>query len=301
MVVAGAKAVNAVAKLESAIISRVPAEEYFSIPGTSITRLKELKRSALHYQYRLSHPKESGAMRLGTASHTAVLEPDRFRLDYAVWERRTAGGKLAPRNGQWWEAFQAENKNKTIISDNEAATALTIAAAVRSDPAAMKYLAEGEPEVSMRWQMLGRPCKGRVDWITRVDGRPVVVGLKTARDCREIFFGNAAAKLGYGMQWAWYWAGFKIITGEIPLMKEIVVESDLPHALIVYNVPEEVILRGEEEYLELVNTLERHEQSNEWMGPSGGREIDVSMPTWWYGENTGDDLGDLGLELEQEE
>lgn len=276
--------------------SHVSYGDYSTFPGISITRLKELKRSPLHYRYRLDHPRETDAMRLGTAAHCAVLEPDRFLDAYAIWSRRTASGNLAPRNGQWWEAFKVENEGKDVITEDECATALAIQQAVRTDPCSAKYLAQGDPELSMQWEMHDRLCKGRADWLTYIDGAPNIVGLKTARDCREIFFGNAAAKLGYGMQWAWYWAGFKIITGETPIMKEIVVESEPPYATVVYNVPMEVILRGEEEYLALLDQLTRYESEQVWPGPAEGRELDVSMPTWWYGQPVGDDLSDLELE-----
>src|SRR5882762_1913718 len=76
------------------IRSRVPAAEYHALPGISITRLKELKRSALHYQYRLDHPAVTVPLTLGTASHCAVLEPERFERQFAVWDRRTDSGRM---------------------------------------------------------------------------------------------------------------------------------------------------------------------------------------------------------------
>jgi hypothetical protein len=141
---------NAVAKLESAIISRVPAEEYYSMPGISITRLKTIGRSPLHYQYELANPKQSAAMTLGTAAHCAVLEPHLYESRFAVWSRVSDGGNACPRKGQYWDAFVLESKGKTILTADEHRLAQAIGNAVRSDPTAMKYLAFGEPEVTMR-------------------------------------------------------------------------------------------------------------------------------------------------------
>ena len=69
--------------------SRLPAEEYFALPGISISRLKELRRSPQHFQYALTHPKVSKALTLGSAVHCAILEPERFDAQYAVWDSRT--------------------------------------------------------------------------------------------------------------------------------------------------------------------------------------------------------------------
>ena len=60
------------------IASRIPAAEYHASEGLSISRLKELKRSPKHYQWALTHPKESQPLTLGSAAHCAVLEPERF-------------------------------------------------------------------------------------------------------------------------------------------------------------------------------------------------------------------------------
>ena len=71
----------------------VPWDEYLALPGLSITRLKELGRSPQHYRHRLLHPKESAPLTFGRAAHCAVLEPDRYERDHAVWARRTASGR----------------------------------------------------------------------------------------------------------------------------------------------------------------------------------------------------------------
>lgn len=287
---------NAVADtpFEIGIRSRVPVAEYRALPGTSITRLKELRRSPLHYRYALAHPKETTALRLGTAAHVAVLEPERFSSQFAIWARRSEKtGNLCPKNGQWWEAFQGENVGRDIISIDEAESALAIQKAVRADPDAMKYLEQGDPEVTLQWTLHGRPCKGRVDWLTWIDGRPYLVGLKSARDCREYIFGYAAWKLAYHLQWAYYFDGYGFIKEENPGVKEIVVESAPPHAVAVYNVTDDIIQQGRDEYMVLHEQLEECERSGEWPGPVRG-ETNLTLPTQAYASN--DDLSELGLE-----
>lgn len=278
----------------NAIRSRMPAEEYIAIDAVSISRLKELRRSPQHYRHALTHPKETQPLRLGTAAHCATLEPERFGSQFAVWSRRSEkSGNLCPRNGQWWDAFEADNRGKTIITEDECTPALELAAAVRADPVAAPYLESGEPEVVMTWDAWGHACKGRVDWLTRKNGEPVLVGLKTARDCRPFVFGSQAAKLGYHLQWAFYLNGYSIIKdGVRPRMVEIVVESAPPHAVIVYRIPDDVLLQGEEEFLQLMATLDRCEQEKAWPGPATEEQV-LTLPSWVY--QAEDDITELGL------
>lgn len=277
----------------NAIHSRMPAEEYRSIDALNISRLKEMRRSPQHYQHALTHPKVSEPLVLGTAGHVAVLEPERYVKQFAVWDRRTEGGAMAPRRGQHWDAFQQSALGKTVVTDDQNALATAIAASVRNDEIARAYLESGEPEVVMQWERSGRPCKGRVDWMTHLDGEPILVGLKTARDCRPFIFGSQAAKLGYHLQWAWYLNGYAAIKeGLKPRLVEIVVESAPPHAVIVYRIPDDVLLQGEEEFMALLATLERCERDDNWPGPATEEQV-LTLPSWAY--QADDDISDLGL------
>lgn len=289
------------------IRSRVPAEEYQALPGIGITRLKELKRSGLHYQFRLANPKVTQPLVLGSAAHCATLEPERFKRQFAVWRRRSENtGNLCPRNGQHWEAFKGNvAPGQEIITEDDELIALAIAKAVRADPCAIRYLEAGDPEVTMQWD---RPmedefrrftpytvaCKGRVDWLTHIDGRAYLVGLKSARDARPLIFGTAAARLSYHLQWAYYLDGYVAITGRVPKLREIVVESEAPHDVVVFDIPEDVVLQGREEYVTLLCHLRQCEERSEWLGCGNGTEQVLTLPSWVYPQ--GDDIVDLGLE-----
>jgi hypothetical protein len=279
----------------NSIQSRLPRQAYDAIDAISITRLKELRRSPQHYKYLLDNPKSSTALTLGLAAHTATLEPERFLKDFAVWDHHTDTGRMAPRNGRWWELFKAEHPNTTILTEDEARTATEIALAVRGHLIAITYLAEGDPEATLRWDLddEGRPCKGRVDWLTKTDGVATLVGLKTARDCRHFVFGAQAAKLGYHIQWAFYHDGYKLITGTAPMMIEIVVENTPPYAVGVYNIPSDIIEQGRDEYFRLLALLGECERNDEWPGPQEGIE-DLTLPSWAYERD--EDVSQLGLE-----
>lgn len=287
------------------ITSRMPTAEYHALPGVNITSLKEMKRSAKHYQYRLANPRSADKLTLGIAAHVATLEPERFEGQFAIWTRRGETGKLCPRKGQYWDAFLHSNPGKTLITEDDLEKALAMARAVRSDPLAARYLETGEPEVSMQWtttseSLLRKPveiaCRGRVDWLTRVDGEHHLIGLKTSTDCRPFIFGAQAARLGYHLQWAYYHDGYKALTGVTPVLKEIVVESAPPYDVAVNHITEDVLLQGRSEYEVLLRQLVDCQSRNEWLGVAGGLEQIISLPTWAF--DAQDDLADIGLVTE---
>lgn len=279
---------------EAALLPGISIADYEAIDAVNVSRLKNLRHSPLHYRHGLTHSKRSAALTRGTAAHVATLEWARFEDAYAVWDRRTESGRIAPRTGRAWEEFAAANAGREILTDDERRSALAIALAVRSDPIAAQYLEVGAPELAMTWCIGERRCKGRIDWLTDDADGPVIVGLKTARDCRPLPFGAAAARLGYHLQWAWYADGYQVITGHAPRMVEIVVEPEAPHAVVVYRIPDDVLEQGRDEYEQLLGRLDECERANEWPGPAS-REETLTLPSWVYGSD--DDLSELGLEI----
>lgn len=282
-------------KVALGIRRRVPFDVYRSLPGTGITSLKEMARSAKHYRYRLENPRKSKPMTLGNSAHTAVTEPHRFIAEYALWDERTDKGRVRPRNGKDWETFEAAHADKRIIRADEHDLAMAMRDAVRGNEDAIRYLRKGDPEVSMCWRdaETERLCKGRLDWLTSVDGCDVLVGLKTARDCRNVQFGNAAAKLGYHLQWAYYRDGYEVITGKAARVVEIVVESGPPHDVVVYVIPADIIEQGRDEYRKLLVDLNECESTRTWPGAAKGEQV-LSYPAWAF--QSENDLTDLDLE-----
>lgn len=268
--------------------ANMPFRHYLDIPATSISGLKELRRSPLHYLHRKQNPKApSPAMVFGTAAHCAVLEPERFERDYVVWDRRTDSGASAPRRGKEWEKFCAELPDGAeIITVSEAAACRALQAAVRGDPVAAPYLASGMPEVVAQWELDGHACKGRFDWLTEIDGQSVLVGLKTTRDVAPRPFAATAARLGYHLQWAWYADGYELVTGrENPRVVEIVVEADAPHAVVVYDVAPDVLEQGRTEYARLLELYRECKAADSWPGPATTLQV-FSLPAWAYDAET---------------
>jgi len=283
----------------TSIGSRIPYSVYASTPGDSITRVKVVEQSPLHYQHRLHHPKTSHPLTLGTAAHCATLEPERYAREFAVWDERTESGNARPRRSKDWDAFKAQHEGQTILTGDEHRNAIAIATAVRSHGPALRYLETGDPEVSMMWTTkvagVERQSKGRADWLTTVDGLDVLVGLKTCRDVTPRVFGAQAARLGYAMQWAYYFDGYTAITGRQAKLVEIVVESMPPYAVGVYVIPADVVELGRGAYLDALTKVVECERAAKWPGPIEG-EVELRLPPWAFRvEDDGDDVESIGL------
>lgn len=269
---------------------------YAQLPGVHITGLKEMRRSPKHFKHRLLHPrKATNALAFGNAAHVAVLEPERFLRDFAIWETKHPEGNGRPRNGKAWDEFQVLNKTRTILLDTEYDEAIAFKDAVRQDPVAMKYLAVGRPELAMTWadSETGIACVGRIDWETKVDKHPAVVDLKSARDVSETWFSRDAARLDYHLQLAFYSDGYEAITGKAPRMVVVAVESTEPYDSVTYIVPEEVLEVGRDAYRELLVRYKQCTDADEWPGQGGNEERVLALPPWCVPEEESDDMADL--------
>lgn len=269
--------------------------DYASIDAVNFSTLKFMQKSPLHYRFACDNPRPAtGPMRLGTAAHTAVLEPVRFLSDYAVFEPEE--GKKPRRGTAAWEAFAAANDGKELLKQPEFDAAMRMRDAVRSNVEAMRYLKRGDAEVTLVWQdkETGVWLKGRVDFLS-LSVPDVIADLKTARDVSPWAFQSAYAKLQYHMQAAMYADGLEAITGRAAYHKCIAVESADPHDVVVYDVIGEPLELGRETYRDLLNKLVECRKNDEWPGTSAGAEVSLRLPAWAVPDES-DDLADLGLE-----
>lgn len=268
---------------------------YFDLPGDNFSSLKNLLKSAKHYRHRRGHPKpQTTSMELGTAAHIAVLEPERFLREYVLWKSTKPDGSPRQRRGAEWKSFKAANDGKEIIRDAEYDEAINISRSIRDDAVAMKYLAMGRPEVSCTWvdEYTGMPCKGRVDWLTKVDGEWNLVGLKTAKSVEPWAFSSATAKFSYHMHDAFYVDGFEQALCAPVKVRVVAVENEEPYDVVVYQVPPDVLDIGRDEYRKLLERLKECREANEWPGVASGLEQVLALPPWAVPDDS-DSLDDL--------
>lgn len=263
---------------------------YQDVDAVNISTLKELwSRSPLHYRHLLDHPRESTeAMAFGTAVHMAVLEPARFLSTYTIKPAWVKGNR---KDGKEW---LVEHTGHVLLSEYDHSRCQAIVRALREHPIAGRYLADGgESELPIYWtdEETRVQCKGRLDLF----GPRATIGLKTARVAAPGPFPQQAARLGYHLQWAFYYDGL-IASGRDPgEMVEIVVEPNPPHDVVVYVVDEETLDTGRDEYRRALVTLTYCREHNDWPGSAPSEEVVFRLPKWAL-LNDDDDMSDLDWE-----
>jgi len=255
--------------------------DYHSAPGISKSGLDLIAKCPAMYKRRYidgiaSEP--TPAMILGSAVHTATLEPDKFADEFVCApeiNRRTKAGKAE------WEQLQADNEDKTVLSAADHATAIAMAEAVKSHPVAGNILADGEAETSIfhHDERTGELVKVRPDWIVE----DCLVDLKTTQDCSIDAFSKACLNFRYYVQSAMYMDIVTAQTGRnINNFIFIVVEKVEPYNVSVYVADNDMIAFGREEYRKDLESYAECKASGSWPGYNENQITTISLPGWAY-------------------
>ena len=258
--------------VSAAIHVGLPFADYAKSPEAHATALRYLLVSPLAYLRAIENQcDETDAMRFGRAVHTACLEPDRFLVDYVLWD----GGA---RRGKAWDSFCAASATKTILTAAQYNQALRVRDAVRNHPIAGKYLADkGQAELSIRWihERTGIAIKCRLDYVSSV-----LVDLKSTRDPSPRRFAASAAQFGYDLQMALYADGAAAAGLGVLPVKLIAVQTVEPLDVVVYSLSEEFLAAGRDKYERSLDLLVECERTNAWPGIAANEEIELRLPAW---------------------
>lgn len=258
----------------NAIAKRLPFVDYCAIPEAHSTSLFNILTSPLQYKFRKENSRfDTDAFRLGRAGHTAILEPERFERDYAVWRGKTKRDARIEAYAQ----FLADNEGKTQLTVAQYDAAWRVAKAASLHPVAGPLLREaGESELVVRWThpSTGIPCKARIDRLTTN-----LIDLKLSRDITPALFSGAAARYGYAFQLAFYRDGVISTMKRTPPTKIIAIQNSEPHDIAVFNLPTETLTLGNEQVERAMAKLAECTASGEWPG-AFGEEVDLLLPSW---------------------
>ena len=275
---------SAVQPLSGSVIERLPFEDYARLGGVHATGLKDMLVSPLLYvRRRLAGVADNDALRIGRAIHTAVLEPDDFALSYAVWKK--SDGKQ--RRGAAWEAFKTANAGRTILTEQQYRQAIAIRDSARKHPIARRFLGQdGSRELTIKWThpRTGLLCVSRIDLLCSA-----IVDLKSTANLAPGKFSSDAARFGYPLQMAFYAdavaaAGY----GALPT-KLIALQKAFPYDVVVYDVDEEVLRVGRDQYENALDKLVECERTKTWPGIAQDGEVKLFLPSWAHPEDEGPD------------
>ncbi len=265
-----------------AIDYNMPLEDYHANAAISKSGLDLIRRSPLHYWEAYLNPEGEGrkvtdALRMGTAFHVLVLEPDQYRNLVAVApdvDKRTKAGK------EEWQAFEYANDGKIIVKPKENDTLHRMAESVLKKKAAMIALkGKGHVEASLFWQdpITLQECRCRPDWL-RTDG--LLVDLKTTTDASPAGFEKSAYNYRYHVQAAFYREGVLRAAGaNTEGFVFIAVEKEPPYAVGVYHATEEFMRLGEIDFRRDMEVYAEAMTSDNWPGYPDTIEP-LALPRW---------------------
>ena len=275
----------------------IPAAHYHAHPAISKSGLDLIARSPAHFKY--AEPREeTPQMRIGTATHAAILEPARFRKDYLVIENAT------DRRCKAWNAAAKEYDTGSegdpfLLTAPEGKRIRTMATAVRRthDIGALLEM-DGKSEVSIfaTDPETGLAVRIRVDWL--VESAPRAMDLKTTEDLRNEKFARSVADYRYHAQQAFYQDVFFWATGERLRWDFGVVESSVPHVSKLLSLPDDVVEYGRMLYRRDLETYARCLDRNEWPGPEP--EITTLITPPWLAYKMDDDMGAMTITTGEE-
>ena len=269
--------------IKPGIHRNVPAAEYHSWPFASASRLNRLYETCpAVVRYEMGNPKEpTPAMLLGSAIHTAVLEPEKFAGEVVAApdvDRRTKEGKAE------WAAFVAASAGKIVLSADDYAKAVAIGAAVRRLPvaaAALERRTETELTAIYDDPESGVRCKCRMDGVivSPASGLAVLLDLKTTASAHPRQFQKSIAEFGYHRQFALYQraaAANGIVLADVVI---VAIEKNAPYPVACYSLDRDDIAFGWEQVQHLLHRWAACKGMAEWPGYSEQVET-ISLPAW---------------------
>lgn len=257
----------------------IPMDLYHRMPGASSGALRTMAaKSPAHVQAEREQPSEpTAAQRIGSAVHTAVLEPDLWADGY-VRAPEGDGRTKAVRDAR--AELEDAHPDATILHPDEYDLCVRVRDAVAAHPRA-KALLEGQPERSAWWEdpETGVLCRGRFDLISAK--APALVDLKTTRDASPESFAKDALNMRYDLQAVHYWTGGQAVGLDVRYFAFVAVEKTPPYAVAIYRFPDEWLSLVAEEHRRLLLRWKRCEESGEW--PSYDERTTVlDVPEWRY-------------------
>jgi exodeoxyribonuclease VIII len=207
---------------------------------------------------------------IGNAVHCALLEPERFEIEYIkmpAFDKRTKAGKEDAAN------FEAVNAEKIVLSAPDYDMVIAMRDSVLAHPLANNLLTSpGQSEASIFFEVDGIKCKCRPDRIVdpSVFDCHIIADVKTTDDIDKFHF--SIRDYRYHVQDAYYSEGYRQLTGELPRFPFVVVGKKRVfgrHPVRVFELTQEDKDEGRAEFMA---DLERYQ---EFKAFGGGFEPEV--------------------------
>ena len=253
-------------------------QNYFEKDAISATLLKAIiKQSPVPAEERMKSFEPTANMKLGTAFHAIMLEPENYGDLIAVTpnvDRRTKAGK------EEYNKFLETVGQKTIITTEQEGLVQLMWASTASHPefTRLNELCYAK-EMEIDFMFEGMQCKSKIDM---VDDNGTIVDIKTTQDASPEAFMRQSANLLYHLQLAWYAKAMGLKWNEVDAYI-VAVENSKPHGVAVYKFSQIALLEGWELCKRGVELWKEYKE-NCVLGygsfPYGKETVELDLPMW---------------------
>ncbi len=267
------------------IVPRQPYHIYRADPSVANSDIGLCEHSMLSYAYWTGDqtPKKTSStvMELGTIVHKRVLEPGNFEKDCLFMPE---GVTLVHKAGKELRK-QAEAEDKILVRRNHFEIAEGIYRHLLEHETYSPYfLCGGNAEVACYARLWGLECKGLVDWLPNTGG--CMIDVKTSgRLVTKWEMARQIEKLKYYRQFAFYRAILRKLGMTVNKVFVLAIETDPPYHMKMYEIPEPLLLAGEDEARRWIEAIKQCMATRNWPGyPQEIERIDCPdiTPAWAY-------------------
>jgi hypothetical protein len=229
-----------------------------------------------HYVTKTISSEPSPAMMLGTAVHTAILEPMEYRKNYV-----TCPHECSDKRTNAYKAWAAGIGDREVLSAEHAERVEGCVNAVKQSRIASEILNAAqyvERSFSYTDFLSNVPCRVRFDAIAG----NVIVDLKTVSDGSAKAFENSVAGFGYHLQAVHYLEGLRTIEpGRAWHFVFITLETVQPFRCRVFRLCDESLSFAESQRMALLEDYSRRKAVNDWSEIGENEVATVSLPNWY--------------------
>lgn len=259
----------------SGYISGMPDEYYHNTEGfISKSSLASLDKETPFRFFNGKKKQPTSAMKMGTALHCAVLEPDKFSQTYMLMP------DVKTKTLKAYKDAVKENPSKEIVNGTDVENLKGMISAISNNSAARELLElDGWNEVSGFHidEDTGIKLRHRFDRLTKCG---VGIDLKKTQSVKPEELSKTISNFSYDMQDALYSDAYEAITGrKLNAFYFIFVEETYPHQVAVVYLDDISKQVGRDKYRGLLIDYTYYKDNPEKINNNSGIEM-ISLPEW---------------------
>lgn len=265
----------------SKIIRAMPDGDYRKIDALSKHDSDELSKNPYAFFKRKAtgwRKEPTEAMKLGTAVHTAILQPWLFNEQYAI-----IPPEITVKRGKAWEAFQAENEGKECLKLSQRNQIMLMAESLVQCKDCSNIFNAAKPddrEVVLLSECNEVSIKSKADIVCPELG--IIADVKTASDASPDAFIRQASDLSYDVQAAWYLINAQACGLNVDTFAFLVVENEFPYSTGVYTFSRfsDFVMAGECEMKHRIEEYKHFSKAKVYEEYNGWSVKNMTLPPW---------------------